>query len=368
MDNLDSIIETKQGINKTLRLPTNIEGIDAEWLTAALSSVYPGVAVDAVERLHVIHGSATKIRIRLHYREGTQGNLPATMWVKIGLEPYSDELNEMGIYSVEAMCYNTVLPQFDFAAPKSYFQAEQDDPPQVVILLEDLIARQAAFGLATRPMTVSQAASGLDTLASIHAGTWNDQRLKQLGLYPLFSHGGVIGPIREFIANAELLFNAPRGRAVPAVLRDKTRLTAAYDRYVKLAVDEPVCLQHGDSHVGNTFIEPGGTVGFLDWQCAAIGNWAHDVTYFLVAAIDVKDRRATERELITGYLSALEQHGVQAPSFAQAWESYRRSLIYGFTIWLGNPETMQPPEICLACFERFGTAMMDHDGYGALGV
>ena len=81
------------------------------------------------------------------------------------------------------------------------------------------------------------------------------------------------------------------------------------------------------------------------------------------------DRQRAERKLIEGYVDALNQYGVlDPPNFEQAWEVYRRAILYGFLVWLGNGDEFQLPEINLACFARFGSAMLDHDVYKLLGV
>lgn len=350
-------------------LPADIEGISPEWLTAALSIYQPGAVVRQVKQLTTIHGSATKIRLGLDYQAGTQGKLPETMWIKIGLEPHSAMIDDTGLYSVETICYAKLLPAFDLPGPKSYFAAEQDNPHQCVMLLEDLLNRGVTFNVATRPLNVAQAAAGLDTLAEIHAKTWNAEGLEQFGLRPLLSGSGVGIFTGAMVEDAEQYYNAPRGGVLPASMRDQKRLAAGYARYLEHStMQKPICFLHGDTHVGNTFLESNGSIGFLDWQCAAFGHWAHDVGYFLVSAITTEDRRAGDRDLIAGYLKALKRHGVEPPGFDDAWESYRRSLIYGFVIWLGNPDSMQPPEVNQICLERFSAAMIDHDGFGVHGV
>jgi hypothetical protein len=100
----------------------------------------------------------------------------------------------------------------------------------------------------------------------------------------------------------------------------------------------------------------------------ALGQWAHDVNYFLVSALDVPDRREYERILLLHYLNALSAFGVPAPRIGEAWEQYRRATVYGFLSWLCNSDLWQPPEVNTATYARFGTAMLDHETYAALGA
>jgi aminoglycoside/choline kinase family phosphotransferase len=82
---------------------------------------------------------------------------------------------------------------------------------------------------------------------------------------------GEVFPMREFVSNSDIYFSMPRGFSVPVALHDHRTLSEAWDHYVIAVLKGPQCLLHGDAHVGNTFTEPNGTVGFLDWQCASTG-------------------------------------------------------------------------------------------------
>ena len=60
------------------------------------------------------------------------------------------------------------------------------------------------------------------------------------------------------------------------------------------------------------------------------------------------------------YLEALNANGVQAPSYDSAWLSYRRSLAYGYFIFLINETRFQTEAVNTAYAARFGAAMLDH--------
>lgn len=51
-------------------------------------------------------------------------------------------------------------------------------------------------------------------------------------------------------------------------------------------------------------------------------HWSHDVTCFLVPALDIADRREWDRRFIRYYLEFLEAHGLAIPSsFDEALEA-----------------------------------------------
>jgi aminoglycoside phosphotransferase (APT) family kinase protein len=155
---------------------------------------------------------------------------------------------------------------------------------------------------------------------------------------------------------------------VPAVLRRADKLRASRDIYWKMIFDAPHVLLHGDPHVGNSYIAPGDSVSFLDWQGYGTGYWMHDVPYFLIGALDLPDRRACERDLLRHYLARREALGAKMPSVDEVWDDYRRAVIFGFITWLGNEDVWQLPETNLAQCVRFSVAMIDHDVFRALGV
>ena len=146
-----------------MQLPTSISEINAPWLQSLFEDHHAGVVIESVEHLKIIHGSATKVRVGINYKEGTQGDLPPSVLVKIGLEPHSEWAAGIEVYDVEANSYGHILPHFDFGAPKCFYQKIQKEPSQVAIVLEDLTLRGARFGDAQRPYSVDEVIAGVDT-------------------------------------------------------------------------------------------------------------------------------------------------------------------------------------------------------------
>ena len=344
-----------------MKLPASMTEINATWIQHILSIHQPGVIVDDVEHLAVVHGSATKVRVGITYRNGTQGSLPPSVMVKIGLEPHSEWVAGMEVYDVEANSYGHVLPQFDFGAPKCYYQEIQQDPSQVAIVLEDLTLRGAEFGDAQRPYTVEQVISGVQALANIHAGTWNAPGIATKWLKPVLTWGEII-PLGGWVEDPDRLLAEPRGFAVPVALHNRAKIKEKFHDYCRSVLEGPQCVLHGDAHVGNSFIADG-KVNFFDWQCSAIGHWSHDIGYFMLSALDVPDRRDHEERILRAYLEELQRLGIEPPTFAEAMAAYKRCMIFCFVMWLGNPVSCQPEQVNLACFARAGSAIIDHGGF-----
>ena len=84
------------------------------------------------------------------------------------------------------------------------------------------------------------------------------------------------------------------GDSVPAEIPAMTGTELFVDvwaRYIGTLTEAPQTLLHGDPHIGNTYVLPDDTVGFLDWQMARSGNFALDLGYFLQGALTIEDRR-----------------------------------------------------------------------------
>ena len=346
-------------------LPLELEGITAEWLTAALGVRFPGVEVRSVHLGTVIHGSATKVRLLLDYNDaGHLASLPATLFLKGGFEAHG--LVAAAGYAGEVLFYRTIAPQLPVNLPRSYFGGIDKESGQAILLLEDLLARNASFGRATASITPDAAALTLAQLAKLHALWWqDDSKLPALR----FADGAAAadGLVQGLLSpqHWEKSIAGPQAASVPEALRDRDRMIGLVRNLWDGDTQPPHCLLHGDAHLGNMFFEQDGSPGFLDWQTTQRGSWAHEYTYFLVGALSIEDRRAHERSLLEHYLGELRRNGVEAPSFDEGWLAYRRHTAHG-VLWVVCPLEMQPLDIIEANVTRFTAAMTDLDAVDAL--
>lgn len=339
--------------------PRSIEEIDAAWLTRALRIRYPGTEVTSATIGTVIHGTATKVRLLLDYNDqGHRHHLPATMWLKAGYESHSDE--QAAVYMGETCFYRDLAETLDLGCPRAFYAHVDANSSSSALLLEDLLARNAAFGHATRPLKPEQAGTMLTLLARLHARYWNNP---QLDRYSWLDGGGGLlqcGIVDHIFspANWQRSLQLPRGRFIPPVLHDRERLHGLMVGLLEYDRDHAHCLVHGDPHLGNSFMLPDGTLGFVDWQTAMRGYWAHDVAYFLAPSMSIADRRSTERDLIAHYVTELRQQGGPELGFEAAWLDYRRHAFYAFCMAICPPE-LQVEEVCVANAERICTALVD---------
>lgn len=101
---------------------------------------------------------------------------------------------------------------------------------------------------------------------------------------------------------------------------DRERVIKCMETLWATTDEKMVCMVHGDTQVGNTFIDTDGQPGFLDWQCIHVNSAAHDVTYFMTGALTVEERREHERMLYDFYLNELHRAGGPKFEIEDVWD------------------------------------------------
>ncbi|MGF6479056.1 aminoglycoside phosphotransferase family protein [Paraburkholderia sp. JPY419] len=360
----------------TGRLPLQVEEITPSWLTSALAQSHEGVAIESLAIDDVMYGTATKVRVRLAYNaRGRELGMPESLIVKGGFVPEYRDLNAY-IYEYEARFFKEVHPCLLANVPACFYAETDSRSGQSIVILEDLRSRQVEFCRVQRPLTFAQAAANLDAQARWHAQFWQSPALENGGELGWLAaqdplpdgeagtyHWGQLKP-DVFASYTQL----PRGAAVPKRFHDRDWMEQALLDLRAFDRIGPMTFLHGDVHLGNLYFDRDGTPGFLDWQSYRRGPWAHDVTYFLISALDIADRPRWERELLEYYLERLAFHGVdKPPSFESALDAYRRHIVYGLFFWLVNPVEWQAEVNNCAVAPRFAMAALDHEIHDLMG-
>jgi hypothetical protein len=345
--------------------PHAISDLTAPWLTAVLGTEYPGTEVTSLTTGTVIKGTATKVRLMLTYNDaGHAHRLPPTLWVKGGYEAHSGD--QQLAYATETNFYKQLAPQLDIGCPRAWIAHADAESGQSLLILEDLLARNATFGHPSRPISPDAAAQVLQILAKLHARFWNRDLLTEI---PWLKSGGHLlqsDIIENLFAPAvwDRVLQWPRAKFITGVLRDRERVRETMLLMLRTDTQRAQCLVHGDPHLGNLSFDQKGHPAYLDWQTVMPGFWAHDVADFMTTAMTIADRRDAEQDLLRGYLKHLAEHGAAAPSFDEAWLEYRRHALYNFNWALCLPE-WQPEEACYPAAERACAAIEDLDSLGA---
>ncbi|BBX46429.1 phosphotransferase [Mycobacterium cookii] len=347
-----------------LSIPNDWDEITPAWMTAALSRSHPDAVVGDVEVVLRDDGTNRRARLGLEYFAGTG---PATVFAK-AVDPAHAELVALtsGLFHEPRLFTSGVVLPLDH--PTVYTAIIDEEASNFVMIMEDVVARGADPRDSTRPLTIDQAASGVRGLARLHGEFWGAKTTANPALNwvePFVAFAGLeYAPLE--IAHQRL------GDSVPAeipAMTGKELFVDIWARYIGTLTETPQTLLHGDPHIGNTYVLPDDTVGFLDWQMARRGNFALDLGYFLQGALTTADRRASERELVEEYRSALTLPDDDKPSADEVWLRYRSSVAHGLAIWmatLSGGDAWQSAEICLALAQRYAEAFVDLETRAAL--
>jgi len=342
---------------RTERLPVDLDAIDAGWLTRTLRNKYPGISVDKFEVVELVPGHTTKLRVRVETSGAEGADIPGQLCLKSNWtgDPLSGEANVN-----EARFYKELAAGLDLPAPPCFYADwdEDEEGKQGLMVLEDLVPWGGIFGRSPIPITLDEAKVGVEGLARLHGTTWGDPKLDAAGwLYTSMAPNNVVDDYWMLMEEHFYRVNRLPERIAmfpdwfahdPDKLREAWLQMRAHD----LAAPGPRCLVHGDAHLGNTYGLPNGERFFLDWQIVRKGRPWRDYSYFTIGSITIEDRRKGERELLRHYLKAMQGYGIEI-GFDEAWEEYRRWVIWGLVGWQSNTN---PQQETLPTLERFCVA------------
>ena len=360
-----------------LTIPLTFEQADRDWLNAALDETHPGTRIASVTMSDKIGFKPTKRRLTICYEEaGNPSRLPGSMFLKGGFPGEGNHGSGLDFgMQLEVLTYLHAADRYGINTPRRYYTAFNEEAGEGILLLEDLAQKNVRFLNAFTPMTLAEATAFIDAQAAFHARSWNSPDFAPRGI---FGPGSPVANIRKKLfahyfdrLTIDSQFSAehlklPRGAALPRELRDVDRLAKAMAALRALTKLQPRCYIHGDEHLGNFYIEPDGTPGFIDYA-GRPDAWNLGFTYFMLHAVDALDRRRWERVLLTRYLDQLRRHGVAPPAFEDAWLVYRATSIFLLCLWINNSPRWQPEAINTANCARAALAVIDHDAFALLG-
>ena len=348
-----------------LSVPTSWDEITPAWMTAALAEHHPDAVVDEVAVELRDDGTNRRARLALKYSAGSG---PATVFVKAA-DPAHKELIRMtsGMFHEPRLFMSRV--ELPVEHPVVYRAAIDEDAYDFVLVMEDLNARGADPRDSLRPLSVEQAASGVRALGRLHGRYWGSRVLQnpQLDwLEPFLPFDGLqYAPLPSAIERLD----ADTPAEVMSLTIDDL-VESVWKPYIRSLTTSPQTLLHGDPHIGNTYVTPDDTLGFLDWQMARRGNWSLDLGYFLQGALTIEDRRRHERVLLEEYRDALALPRDEMPSADEVFLRYRASVAHGLTLWLCTASAdgglWQRAEVAVTLAQRYAAAYGDLDAAVAI--
>jgi len=344
-------------------LPHTVEEITPAWLTSALSERFPGARVSAAEMTQFIDGTAQKCRFALTYESAEAGG-PSSVWVKGGFDPKGASQGDA--FANETRFFKDIAPLVDMLLPDAFFGGIDDATNNGVLVLEDLILSDATFGRATEPLDAEMAKRVLSQQARLHARFWGGRDLEGLEWVKPGGSIAAAGVVDQYFGLWDTASGLERFKFLTDEQRERERVQAAMNALMRDMIEQPRCVVHGDSQGGNLFFI-GDQPGYLDWQHCMRGNWAFDVSGFMMTALTVETRRKHQKDLLRHYLGELAAHGADAPGFDEAWNDYSRYALWAF-MWVMCPVEAHPEEICCLNTERACAAIEELGTLQKLGV
>ena len=359
-------------------LPTNPEGLTADWITAALRAggSLPNGRVVAVDSEVIGAGVGfigTVARLKLSY-EGAPAGAPATIIAKIPSEDPGSRMVGVafGLYEREVRFYSDLAGDCGMPAPMPYFSYYDAAAGQSVILLEDLAAGR--FGDQLQEATQAQAELAIDAIGKFHARWWESP---DLGEYPWVTSAveALAQPIQLMYEASWRGFLERFGHLLPA---EVAAVVPDFGRRVMLALDQmtvgPETLCQGDFRPDNLFYGNPGSgrpLVVCDWQGPGRASGIVDAAYYIAGSFEPPKRRALEDELLRRYHNQLLEGGVKGYSLEQLRLDYRGyfgaviagGVVLGSSLPDGNERGKQLLETIM---NRFITAMLDHDSLALL--
>jgi aminoglycoside phosphotransferase (APT) family kinase protein len=333
-------------VSGTTTLPTEVEQLTAEWFSAALGR-------DVVEATVVDRSSGTTGRARVLLRG--EPEVPQSVFVK--LPPFDEQqrvlVDRTGMGVAEARFFRDLSDAVAVRVPGVWFA--ETDGHDYVMVLEDLVAAGCRFPSADDVDIESRARDIVEQLAALHGPYWESKRFAARGdlewLAERGSRGG--GGGRKFI---RLAVDTIGDRFDAAFHRLADLYLARAPDVVQLWRAGAGTLVHGDSHIGNLFVDvhAGDRTGFLDWAVVCRAPGMRDVSYVLCNSVPVEVRERIEREVIDRYCEILRGQGVELDP-AEAWRQHRLHAVYSWvsaTSTAGMGSKWQPAHVGLRAAER----------------
>ena len=255
-----------------------------EWLNGALSLRFPGIEVNAVTRGPIVERVSTNVRFHIEC-DSLPSGLSPDLCVKGYFSEQGRALGPAG--EPEATFYRDLADATGVRTMRSVWADVHPQTRHGVVITEDVIAAGGEFFDALTPYSVDQVASTLGELARLHAFDWESSApVDTSWLAPRIASTMQTRGLPEIQGN----FDGPNGARVPLEVRDPQQLIDAV-RVVGAREPGPGwTVIHGDTHVGNVFLDGDRRPSLTDWQLVQLGHWSIDVGYHIGSALEPAER------------------------------------------------------------------------------
>lgn len=352
-------------------LPTDAHDITPELLTEALEPRFPGVRLKSIRVDDAHHGFSTVLRVHIEEDSLSRASgVPRAIMYKSQFEASTWSKAREYTYKSLEMEYHgyTFLPELGMAMPQIFFKQLDPERSQMVMLMEDLTLRDVRFQRGLDANTPEQVKRRLTALAQFHARSWGSPEHQPGGRYHVLPSNGASMFVDFMDHHAETekdwphFTSLPRAAACPVKFQDFHWLRRLLIYAGELSDEQPYCVVHGDTHLGNLYEEKDGTPGFFDTLARREAGLL-EASYHIVNALDPMDRRKHERDLVRHYRDTLIANGVTPPSMASMMHQYAAYMSVNYVTFYVNQPTYQSEAFNTIHAVRAAHAMMDNESY-----
>lgn len=345
---------------------THIGQVTSAWLTSVLASS-GALLKGAVTAFEVNPGRgnwSTNARLNLHYADGSKGDLPRRLFLKLVNTNSGEEIFGPSEVTYYARDYAGVA---GVPLVRCYDAAFSGELQRYHILLDDLT--QTHIDAAEKAPTLEYGMALADGLAAMHARWWGAQRFTTLG-----AALHTAGQIRHFVGVAQ----AGAGRILNQFSTElrphwPDAIRALFANHPQALIernrdDNGFTLIHGDVGAHNVLVPRDADRPLyiidrqpFDW---ALTTWlgVYDLAYAMVLDWDVEIRRRWEIPILRRYQERLIQHGITSYPWEQVLDDYRLCVamcVYVATEYFRGAENQQWLSTWLLMLRRSLTACDD---------
>jgi ecdysteroid kinase len=342
-------------------MPMRHQDVTASAVTQLLEHRYPGIGIRSMTTVELRNTHTTKLRVAVEWNDvGHAAHLPASLCLKGN---FTGRANPLDICEIEARFYHQMVADTALPVPRCWYSDwDGDGSGQGLVVLEDLIELGGEFGNTYQHIGVEAVAAALTELAALHGAFWASPVLSVPWLPTSMDTRGDSEQARLmwWLVEENIERDVYIQRLPEWMVADRRRFLRAYDLLNDYARAQtgPITIVHGDAYLGNTYLKPDGRRIWLDWQMVRKGHPWRDVSYFMLTALTVEERRERERDLLRHYRSELVGTGAQdVPDDEAIWQQYRRWAMYGLQSWMGTKDHWGQDNHSM--IERFAVATDD---------
>lgn len=309
----------------TTTIPRGAADLDDAWISDILGA---SVRITATEGVGV--GSAFACQLFRLTLEGPHGT-PGSVVVKLPIEgEVRAMLDGIGAYGREVVFYRDIASELPVRTPTIHASVQAPDSTDFVLVMEDLVDCEPVDQIAG--FTLAQAQAAVDSLARMHAWSWErSEFLDQYAdrFWPIDSVPGsaLQQQYGQLFAHVWSTRRDAFAKLLGPVALDIGDRFAELQPELVAQLATPRCLTHGELRADNLFIDAAGQPVLFDFQAAQQECGVRELQYLLGTSLPEGLLAAHEDDLLNRYVGGLREAGVDYAA-AAAREQYRAAATY----------------------------------------